>query len=165
MTAETINNAAVEAASTPTYPKPVSESRRHYTQMSAEELAHVEARIQQLLGAYYDLGGTIKMSTHAKQRVAERISFHLGWSKLKGIMRYGQLLELQRIVFDDGHEDLRVIVRSRYRNCGGQNIFLAYSLTSHTLLTTWVQPPTFEWKMRKFWLYTMPVLLSSAPTS
>ncbi len=162
MTVETINNQAAEAASTPTYPTVVSESRRHYTQMSAEELAHVEARVQESLGAYYDLGGTIKMSTHAKQRVAERISFHLGWSKLKGIMRYGQLLELQRIVFDNGHEDLRVIVRSRYKNCGGQNIFLAYSLTSHTLLTTWVQPPTFEWRMRKFWLYTMPALIKEA---
>ena len=157
----TITNPAAEAASTP-FPTVVSESRRHYSQMTPEELAHVEARVQESLGAYYDLGGTIKMSTHAKQRVAERISFHLGWSKLKGIMRYGQLLELQRIVFDDGHEDLRVIVRSRYRNCGGQNIFLAYSLTSHTLLTTWVQPPTFEWRMRKFWLYTMPALIKEA---
>ena len=161
MTDETINNHAAEAASTH-FPVVVSEQRRHYTQMTPEELAHVEARVQESLGAYYDLGGTIKMSTHAKQRVAERISFHLGWSKLKGIMRYGQLLELQRIVFDNGHEDLRVIVRSRYRNCGGQNIFLAYSLTSHTLLTTWVQPPTFEWRMIKFWLYTMPALIKEA---
>ena len=67
-----------------------------------------------------------------------------------------------RFVLSNGHEDLRVIVRSRYKNCGGQNIFLAYSLTTHTLLTTWVQPPTFEWRMRKFWLYTMPALIKEA---
>lgn len=79
----TITNTAVEAASTP-FPTVVSEQRRHYSQMTPEELAHVEARVQESLGAYYDLGGTIKMSTHAKQRVAERISFHLGWSNSRG---------------------------------------------------------------------------------
>ena len=50
----TITNPAAEAANTP-FPTVVSEQRRHYSQMTPEELGHVEARVQESRGAYYDL--------------------------------------------------------------------------------------------------------------
>lgn len=118
-----------------------TEVRRHRRQMTPMELGIVEERVQGALRHHFENGGLAFLCEHSKERITSRLGFHLGWSKIKGILCNGSLQEFSRFILPDGREDVRVLFRSNTANHHGTaEISIVYSMTFHHVVTVWTNP-------------------------